>query len=40
VPLLFYLTGEEARAWTAAVHTWLGAALLAPLLVHLNSQRV
>jgi hypothetical protein len=39
VPFLFYATGETARAWTAAVHTWLGAALLAPLLFHLNSKR-
>lgn len=39
VPLLFYLTGETARAWTAALHTWLGAALLAPFLFHLRSQR-
>lgn len=39
VPLLFYLTGESARAWTAALHTWLGAALLAPFLYHLRSKR-
>jgi hypothetical protein len=39
VPLLFYLTGETARAWTAAVHTWLGAAALAPFLYHLRSKR-
>lgn len=39
VPGLFYLTGESARAWTAAVHTWLGAAVLAPFLFHLNSKR-
>ena len=40
VPLLFYLAGEEPRAWTAAVHTWLGAALLAPFLYHLRSKGV
>ena len=40
VPLLFYLTGETARAWNAAVHTWLGAALLAPFVFHLRSKRV
>lgn len=39
VPLLFYLTGESERAWTAAVHTWLGAAVLAPFLFHLRSKR-
>lgn len=39
VPLLFYLTGEAPRAWTAAIHTWLGAALLAPFLFHLRSKR-
>lgn len=39
VPMLFYLTGETARAWTAAVHTWLGAILLAPFLYHLRSKR-
>jgi hypothetical protein len=39
VPLLFYLTGESARAWTAAVHTWLGAAVLAPFLYHLRSKK-
>lgn len=38
VPLLFYLTGEQARAATAAVHTWLGAAALAPFLYHLRSK--
>lgn len=40
VPGLFYLTGETARAATAAVHTWLGAAALAPFLYHLYSKRV
>jgi hypothetical protein len=40
VPLLFYLTGESARAWIAAIHTWLGAALLAPFLFHLRSKRL
>jgi hypothetical protein len=40
VPLLFYLTGEAPRAWTAAIHTWLGAILLAPFLFHLRSKRV
>lgn len=40
VPLLFYVTGESARSWTAALHTWLGAAALAPFLYHLNSKRV
>jgi hypothetical protein len=40
VPLLFYITGESARAWTATIHTWLGAALLAPFLFHLRSKRV
>ena len=39
VPLLFYLTGDAPRAWTAAVHTWLGAILLAPFLFHLRSKR-
>lgn len=39
VPLLFYLTGEAPRAWTAAVHTWLGAIVLAPFLFHLRSKR-
>jgi hypothetical protein len=39
VPLLFYLTGEAPRAWTSAIHTWLGAALLAPFLYHLRSKR-
>ena len=38
VPMLFYLTGDSARAWTAAVHTWLGAILLAPFLFHLRSK--
>lgn len=40
VPVLFYAVGETTRAWTAALHTWLGAALLAPFLWHLNSKRV
>jgi hypothetical protein len=40
VPLLFYATGAAPRAWTAAVHTWLGAALLAPFLFHLRSKRL
>ncbi|MFI5350283.1 MAG: hypothetical protein ACHQ2Z_12115 [Elusimicrobiota bacterium] len=40
VPLLFYLTGESARAWTATLHAWLGAALLAPFLFHLRSKRI
>ena len=39
VPLLFYVTGESARAWTAAIHTWLGAIVLAPFLFHLRSKR-
>jgi hypothetical protein len=39
VPLLFYVTAESARAWTAAVHTWLGAIALAPFLFHLRSKR-
>jgi len=38
VPLLFYLTGDAPRAWTAAVHTWLGAILLAPFLYHLSAK--
>lgn len=40
VPLLFYLESEAARAAAAAVHTWLGAALLAPFMLHLRSRRV
>jgi hypothetical protein len=39
VPLLFYAAGETTRARTAAVHTWLGAALLAPFLLHLRAKR-
>lgn len=39
VPLLYYASGEAARAWTAAVHTWLGAALLAPFLIHASARR-
>ncbi|HXT01209.1 MAG TPA: hypothetical protein VN915_11075 [Elusimicrobiota bacterium] len=38
VPMLFYLTGDAPRAWTAAVHTWLGAILLAPFVYHLRSK--
>lgn len=39
VPMLFYLADESARSWTAAVHTWLGAILIAPFLLHLRSKR-
>ena len=39
VPVLFYAVGETARAWTAFVHTWLGAILLAPFVFHLRSKR-
>ncbi len=38
VPVLFYAVGETTRGWTAAVHTWLGAALLAPFLIHLSAK--
>ena len=40
VPPLFYATGQTARAWTVAIHVWLGAALLAPFLFHSRSARV
>ena len=39
VPVLFYAVGETTRSWTAAVHTWLGAVLLAPFLFHMRSKR-
>lgn len=38
VPLLYYASGETARAWTVGAHSWLGAALLAPLLLHLRAR--
>ncbi|MDE2142571.1 MAG: hypothetical protein KGJ84_09190 [Elusimicrobia bacterium] len=39
VPLLFYAVGETTRSGAAFVHTWLGAILLAPFLLHLRSKR-
>lgn len=38
VPLIFYATGDATRAAAAAVHTWLGAALIVPFLVHLRAK--
>jgi len=40
VPPLFYATGEPTRAAAAAVHTWLGALLLAPFLLHLRAKKL
>ena len=34
VPALFYATNPSTRAVASAVHTWLGAILLAPFLIH------
>lgn len=37
-PLIFYLSGAQARSWAGAVHAWAGALLLAPFLAHLNAK--
>lgn len=34
VPVLFYAVDETARSGAALLHTWLGAVLLAPFLIH------
>jgi hypothetical protein len=36
VPMMFYMTGASTRAWVGFIHTWLGAVLLAPFLIHLR----
>lgn len=40
VPLLFYATGEALRSGAAAAHTWLGAIVLAPFLLHLRAKKI
>ncbi len=39
VPALFYATHASTRAAASLVHTWLGAILLAPFLIHWRAKR-
>jgi hypothetical protein len=39
VPVLFYAVNESARSAAAVVHTWLGAVLLVPFLIHLSMKK-
>ncbi|MBI3566531.1 MAG: hypothetical protein HY079_15155 [Elusimicrobia bacterium] len=39
VPFLFYATDAGTRSAAAAIHTWLGALVLAPLVLHLRPRR-
>ena len=35
VPILYYVTDETLKSWTAGVHTYLGLASVIPFFVHL-----